>query len=69
MSTRIPKRGAIYYVQQSVPLDLQAELGAKQIWKSLDTKDYEEAKTRHLKAKVAFRDQFKRLRDARAAVA
>jgi len=66
MSTRIPKRGAIYYVQQAVPLDLRDVLGAKQIWKSLETKEYEEAKTRHLKAKIAFREQFKRLREQRA---
>ncbi|MDP3634107.1 site-specific integrase [Phenylobacterium sp.] len=67
MSTRIPKRGAVYYVQQAVPLDLQDALGAKQVWKSLGTKDFEEAKTLHLKAKISFREQFKRLREERAA--
>lgn len=69
MSTRIPKRGATYYVQQAVPLDLQDALGAKQIWKSLGTKDFEEAKTLHLKAKIAFREQFKKLREEREAKA
>jgi hypothetical protein len=43
MTSRIPRRGAVYYIQQAIPLDLQAEWGAKQEWKSLRTKDLNEA--------------------------
>lgn len=67
MSTRIPKRGQTYYVQQAIPKDLQEAWGAKQVWKSLDTKDYEEAKTLLLRAKMDYRAQFAEMRAAREA--
>jgi hypothetical protein len=66
MTSRIPRRGAVYYVQQAIPLDLQAEWGAKQEWKSLRTKELSEAKPRHHQAKLDYLAKFDAMRSVRA---
>ncbi len=52
--SNLTRRGAVYYGRVFVPSDLQPAMGGKrEIWRSLQTKDYPEAKRR----KAAFVDE------------
>lgn len=61
------RRGAVYYALVHVPTDLQAAMGGKkQVWRSLETKDYSEAKRRlaaHLDQWIGTLDDMRRRRD------
>ncbi|CDX21976.1 Phage integrase [Mesorhizobium sp. ORS 3324] len=65
--TNLMRRGAVYYALVHVPTDLQAAMqGKKQIWRSLETKDYGEAKRRltpHLDQWASTFDDMRRRRD------
>jgi len=61
------RRGAVYYALVHIPTDLQAAMGGKkQVWRSLETKDYGEAKRRlaaHLDQWISTFDDMRRRRD------
>lgn len=65
--TNLMRRGAVYYALVHVPTDLQAAMGGKkQVWRSLETKDYTEAKRRltaHLDQWTSAFDDVRRRRD------
>lgn len=65
--TNLMRRGAVYYALVHVPTDLQAAMGGKkQVWRSLETKDYGEAKRRlvaHLDQWTSAFDDMRRRRD------
>lgn len=54
----LKRRGAVYWAQLAVPLDLQNVLGKKTMEKSLKTRDREEAKRTVLDVCAKWRDQF-----------
>jgi integrase len=58
MTSHIKKRGAIYYAQIAVPLDVQTIIGRKTMDESLRTKDPQEAKRRLLDVLKKWHRQF-----------
>lgn len=58
----LKRRGAVYWAQLAVPLDLQNVLGKKTMEKSLRTRDREEAKRKVLDVCAEWRDEFTEIR-------
>ncbi len=65
-SSNLIRRGAVYYALIHVPSDLQHSMGGKkQIWRSLATKDYQEAKRRKVAVLDAWLATFDNIRRRR----
>jgi len=60
----VRRRGKIYHVVVPVPADLQALIGKRQIWRSLRTKCYTEAKSAARKLLLTVDVLFQRVRDS-----
>jgi len=59
MSKPVRRPGSsVYYARRVVPKELQPLLGRREVWRSLRTKDYEEAKRLNRAAQTAFDDEF-----------
>ena len=61
------RRGARYYVRVRVPLDLVETIGRSEIWKSLRTADFAEARRRYFPARAKLQEAFDQARRRRAA--
>lgn len=58
----VTRRGKVYWVIISVPLDLQKSLGKKQIWRSLKTRTYSVARSQSRKLLLAADQLFMQIR-------
>jgi hypothetical protein len=63
MPEHMERRGAVYYIRRVVPKDLQPVLGIREKWRSLRTKDFEEAKRRLRLEGVRFDEWFRAERE------
>lgn len=61
LATNILRRGAVYYFRCAVPAALAGRLGCRELWRSLRTKDPEEARRRGARALTAAHQMFDKL--------